>query len=100
MSDSSTPDERRPWMSSGPSMYRHSAERLPMCPVTAHTKMYAGDLRQRSANQLRSMPRTGGLEEATERPVFGRGYAPERPGWQIGASDAHESKPTNGPSRP
>jgi len=30
MSDPSAPDEKRPWMSSGPSMYRHPAERLPM----------------------------------------------------------------------
>jgi hypothetical protein len=46
MSDSSAPDEKRSWMSSGPSMYRHPAERLPM-DLFSYTREAGHCLRER-----------------------------------------------------
>jgi hypothetical protein len=46
MSDSSAPNEKRPWMSSGPSMYKHPAERLPM-DLFSYTREAGHCLRER-----------------------------------------------------
>jgi hypothetical protein len=46
MSDSSGPDEKKPWMSGGPSMYREPAERLPM-DVFSYTREAGHCLQER-----------------------------------------------------
>lgn len=46
MSDSGIPDEKKPWMSSGPSMYRQPAERLPM-DLFSYTREAGHCLRER-----------------------------------------------------
>lgn len=46
MTDSGDSDQKKPWMSSGPSMYRHPAERLPM-DLFSYTREAGHCLRER-----------------------------------------------------
>jgi hypothetical protein len=46
MSDSGDSDQKKSWMSSGPSMYRHPAERLPM-DLFSYTREAGHSLRER-----------------------------------------------------